>query len=301
MLPKAIRSPIMARIIMADPIHVALRYAGPEVDAGEMDVNEVVGALQGFSGAYGKVAAEIAPEANYQLKVTAIREGSFDLFISAAIVVSATGPIETVKFIADAAKFAFRIVTDVIGLKKHTRGQQFTTHIDGVKGSVTIINADRIEMTVEMPAFEMFRQKLLDSDLAKITAPLSEGRIDEARLTEVEDQTGVSVSAAERPYFRESSTISKEPQTVVGTLVSLNKKTNRGTFEFGDGRTVRYHYIGREHDSFHADFAQKGSVRAIATVEFDENLVPVHMDIERVEARQIALPLTPSSDVSTST
>jgi hypothetical protein len=38
---------------------ITFRYAGPEVDSGSMDIEEVIEALQGFAGAYGRVANEI--------------------------------------------------------------------------------------------------------------------------------------------------------------------------------------------------------------------------------------------------
>src|ERR1700691_1238111 len=74
---------IIAAIIMAESIRISLRYHGPEVDAGEMNVDDVIKALQGFSGAYMKVSSEIAPDARQELKVTAIRNESFDLIVVA--------------------------------------------------------------------------------------------------------------------------------------------------------------------------------------------------------------------------
>lgn len=288
-----------AHIIMADPIRVNFRYTGPEVDNGEMDVDEVVTALQGFAGAYGKVATQIAPEANYQLKLTAIRKSSFDLFIAAAIYMAQGGDtFETVKSVVNAAKFTFQVVTEVVGLKKHTKSQPYTTHVEGTRGDVTIINAEKIEFTVSLPAFEMYREKLLDSDLEKITAPLSEGRIDAAELTEEEHGVGVTISSSERSYFRQPTATSKEDLQVTGTLVSLNKETNRGTFKFGDGKTTRYSFTGPNKDRFHSDFSHKGPVRANATVSFDENLTPVHLDIQSVEPTQLRLGMP---DISTDT
>lgn len=297
-LPKRLHSPIMAHIIMADPISVSFRYRGPEVDTGEMNIDEVVMALQGFAGAYGKVAAHIAPEANYQLKVTAIQKSSFDLFIAAAIFLDRSGDaFETVKSVVNAARYAFQVVAEVVGLKKHTKSQPYTTRVEGTRGDVTVINAEKFELTVSMPAFEMYREKLLDSDLGKITAPLSEGRIDAAELTEEEQGIQVTIASSERGYFREPTQTSKVEMQVTGTLVSLNKETNRGTFKFGDGKTARYLFAGPNKDQFHADFSHKGPVRANAMVSFDENMAPIHLDIQSLEPMQMRL--TP--DFSTNT
>lgn len=72
---------IIAVAVMAEPIRVSLRYRGPEVDDGEMDIADVVEALQGFSGAYGKVASEVMPDATHQLRVGAIEKNSFDVYL----------------------------------------------------------------------------------------------------------------------------------------------------------------------------------------------------------------------------
>jgi len=154
------RSSIIARIIMADTIHVTLRYIGPDVDKGEMDIDEVVAALQGFSSAYGKVVAEVAPESRHQLKVTALRESSFDVIIAATIIISQAGDtFEIAKSIVNAAKYTFRLITEVVTLKKHTRSEQYVTRVDGTRGDVTVINAEKVEINVSLPAFEIYRSK----------------------------------------------------------------------------------------------------------------------------------------------
>lgn len=289
----------MAHIIMADPIRVSLRYVGPEVDNGEMDIDEVVTALQGFGNAYSKVATQIAPEASHQLKVTAIRESSFDLFIAAAIFTGKNvEAIETIKSAVNTAKFAFHVIAEVIGLKKHTKSEPYTTRVEGTTGNVTIINAEKIEFNVTMSAFEMFRNKSLDQDLGKIVAPLSEGKINSAQLTEEDGVAdSVTIQSSERAYFRESSQVSKEERQVIGSLVSLNKESNRGTFRFGDGKAVRYSFVGDDKDRFHSIFSHKGPIKASAAIEFDENLNPLHMEIRDADTFQIPFNFSGQSDL----
>jgi hypothetical protein len=280
---------------MASPVQISLRYIGPEVDTGEMDVNEVATALQGFASAYSKVAARVAPEAHQQLKVTAIRESSFDLFIAAALVLTQSGDmIEKIETVTNAAKYTFRLVTEVMNLKKHTKAQPYTTQINGNNHSITVINAEKVECTISLPAFEMYREKLLDPDLNKITAPLREGRVEEAQLKD-EEEGGpeARIKSDEREYFRPSIDTTKQEREVRGTLVSLNKETNRGTFKFGNGSTARYAYVGDNKERFHHDFSLKGPVSVIADVAFDENLTPIHLDIRSVEPTQTMLDLRP--------
>ena len=67
-------------------VRVSLKYSGSDVDGGTMPISEVVSALQGFSGAYGKIASSLMPDSSHELRVTAVKEGSFDLSIAAWIV-----------------------------------------------------------------------------------------------------------------------------------------------------------------------------------------------------------------------
>ncbi len=284
---------------MAESIRISLRYHGPSVDDGEMDVDDVIKSLQGFSGAYIKVSSEIAPDARQELKVTAIKDESFDLIVFAGLYLVSTGDLfEKIDSTINVAKFAFSLIADVMGLKKHTKQLPYTSHIEGDRNNVTIINAENISVTVPLPAFEMFRDKLLDNDLAKITGPLAQGRITEAELRE-EEEGGirVTVNNDERQYFtpeREVTTIKE--QEVTGTLVSLNKKTNRGTFEFGNRHTPRYLFVGEDKDRFHADFSYKGPVKVTADIEFDENLTPIYLGIKQVSHAQMRLELSQSTE-----
>ena len=70
---------------MPEPLRMPLKYDGSNVDDGTMPVEDVREALQGFSGAYGNVASRVDPEGQHQLRVAAVRTGSFDLLILAWI------------------------------------------------------------------------------------------------------------------------------------------------------------------------------------------------------------------------
>ena len=95
---------ITTPILMEDSMRISLRYDGPEVAAGEMDFDEVVTALQRFSGAYAKVASEVSPRFHHQIKIVAIRPGSFDLVIATAVYLHQVGGFEAIKSASEAAK-----------------------------------------------------------------------------------------------------------------------------------------------------------------------------------------------------
>jgi hypothetical protein len=280
---------------MAEPIRVSLRYRGPEVDDGEMDISDVVEALQGFSGAYGKIASKLMPEATHQLRVAAIQKSSFDVFLHAAIFLGQGGDaIQKIETVSNAAKAVFGIITKIIGIKKHIKAHPYTFNFRD-RNVVTIVNADKLEMNFPPEAFEIFRESLIDGDLNKIVDPLQKNRIESAEI-KVQDNSPEAmeaiVTSSERDYFRPSASSIQTEQELVGRLVSLNKDNNRGTFKLGNDTSVRYHYIGENKDQFHRDFSRKGPVKAVAIVDFDENLVPTHLEIKSIELLQSELELT---------
>jgi hypothetical protein len=283
---------IIAPIPVEDAIPISLRYDGPDVAAGEMDISEVIAALQGFSGAYAKVASDIAPNAYHQLKVTAVREGSFDLLIAAGMYISQAGGLGTIKSGLEAAKAAFDVITGVISLKKHTEGKRYEFNVNGKNNTVNVTNIEKVEIAFPVDVFRTFVSKSIDDDISKIVEPLNNGHVDIAELKhDGMENSSVRVDSSEKSYFFQKSDSSVREVEVAGTLISLNKKTNRGTFEFGNGHTARYLYIGEDKDRFHNDFSVKGQVKVRADVTFDENLNPLHLNIKRVERSQLRLDL----------
>lgn len=75
---------------------IALRYKGPDVDSGTMPAEDVISALQGFAGAYTKIAAQSDPD-THQLRVVAIRTSSFELAIGALVLIVASDPTSQLK------------------------------------------------------------------------------------------------------------------------------------------------------------------------------------------------------------
>jgi hypothetical protein len=276
---------------MAEPLTITLRYRGRDVDDGTMPVDDVVDALQGFAGAYSKVAAQVDPSHLHQIKVTAIKQHSFDVLLLAGMF--AADKIKDLGTIVDAGKVVVRTIMDVINLKNHTKGKPYDVSVSGNNNTVVVLNAEKIELSVPVQSLELFREKLIDGDLNKIASPLHEDRIEEARLIAEEgkpDQMESSILSSDREYFRPDSAMFQIRELeLVGTFVSLNKESNRGTFKLTGGN-VQYRYMG-EHpvDLFHAEFARKGPVRVQCKAEFDQNGVIQRIDIISVHSLQAEL------------
>lgn len=278
---------------MPEPIKFNLRYRGREVDDGTMPISLVAEALDGFSGSYRKTAAYLGSSEDIpELRVSAPKQGSFDLLVLAGMALS-QNPTQLAQVAANVWDFAeriFHIVTAVMNLKKHTKGQPYTIQVKGDNNQITVINAESVELSIPSQALEVFQSRLIDRELEKIVNPLRPNRIDTAELA-VEDEVVSVVTSGERKYFLPdaSETITK-PDDLIGTLVSLNKEHKRGTFKMQGGRTVPYHFVGEDDDKFRLDFSYKGPVRVTGTVDYDAEGTPTHISVTEVERLQTELP-----------
>lgn len=69
--------------VVDDPLQISLRYNGRNVHKGSMPIVDVVLTLQGFFGAYGKVASTFLLKSSHQLRVAAVDRGSFEMTVVA--------------------------------------------------------------------------------------------------------------------------------------------------------------------------------------------------------------------------
>ncbi len=290
-------SDTISALDMPAELSITLRYSGADVDDGTMSLDEVVDALQGFSGSYSKVAALRATATEHQLKVAGVRTGSFDLLIQAWSVIQQVAPtVETLHQASDSALWVVKRVAGVIGLKKHVKAQPYTFNVRGNDNTVIVINTEGGQLSVTPDTFEIFKDRLIDTELNKIASPLREGRVDSAEIR-VNNEPTAKIESSEREYFRPDATVATTREMeVVGTLVSLNKDTSRGLFRFGDRTSVRYHYAGDDRAGFHRDFSHTGPVRVTGDVTFDANLNVTHIEIRVVVYLQQELPFPSTTD-----
>jgi hypothetical protein len=281
---------------MAEPIRISLRYIGPEVDNGEMDIDDVTVALTGFSRAYSRVSSEVSPDSSHTLKVTALKEGSFEVFILAAMWLSRHGdPIQQIETVVNSAKFVFELITGLIKLKKHIQGREYTYTVNGKNNTMNIFNFEKIEMEFPRAVLELLLNKVIDTDVDKIVAPLREKAINKAELKLIgDDKSKVVIDSSERDYFKPEATGSSELKDteVAGRFISLNKERNSGRFELKNGDRVSYRYTGNDPLGFHADFSRRGQVRALVDAVVDESLRPISLNIKAIKNIQATLDLS---------
>ncbi len=264
---------------------IKLRYHGRDVDDGTMAISEVTQALEGFSGAYSKVGAFIdSPDVN--LRVSTPQRGSFEIAVFAQMLAQHQAQLETIEQAWNWGKRIFDIVKDVMNLKKQTKGQPYRIEVSGSNNVVNIITAENVVVPIARETLEIHEKKIIDRDVEKIVEPLRPNRIDSAELA-LGDKVEVTVTAEERKFFQPDIVVfTEKTDDAIGTILSLSKQTNRGTFEMQNGEHVGYHYPGEDKYKFYTDFSYKGVVRVFGTIEYDKNNKPIYIEINSVERLQ---------------
>jgi hypothetical protein len=289
--------------VMAEIAHITFKYNGPAVDDGTMALDEVVEALQGFSGAYQKLANRVSPGTTYELKVSGFGTGSFEMLILAAMIWSHYGDqLKALGTVVEGVKWVISLLRDVIQAKKHTKGRPFNISVSGDNNRVLIINQEGSEFSTTREVLEILQDGLVDKELKRIAEPLDEGSVDSAEIVAQDVDVRATISSPEKPYFQLEGSESKiNPIEIVGKLVSLNKERDKGTFRLKNNETVPYHFVGNDKEQFYEDFSHEGLVKAVGKAEFDENLRPTRLDIQSAHPIQAELALGPGTDTETGT
>jgi hypothetical protein len=284
--------------VMPETLPISLIYDGKDVENGSMPLGEVIDALEGFSGAYGKVASLVDSARTHEIRVTAVKEGSFkvDLVVFWGLMVASEGPIKTIETVIGGAKYVYGLIADVIKAKKHVRNEPYTVSIPGSNNTVLLLNQTGGTLSIPLEALEILRSRLIDQDLKKIVSPLKENSIDTVQLKSG-SEPDETISASDREYFRVSSVTTSKEAELRGTLVSYNKDSRRGLFRLGD-LGVPYRYVGDAQEQILTDFSYTGTVEVRCIAHFDESLSPTLLEISKVKRIQLELPLSSSEPIS---
>src|SRR4051794_19633804 len=107
--------------VKSGALNIRIKYEGNDVDDGTMLIEDVITALEGFAGVYGKAADRLLPSSTHELRIEALNEGSFELAIAWVGATQLKPTLDGLKDISEGAKYVFGIVRSVIDAKKHTR------------------------------------------------------------------------------------------------------------------------------------------------------------------------------------
>ena len=282
-----------------EQIEIHLRYEGPDVDDGTMSLQDIVPVLQGFSSAYGKLAATDDPTSTHRIKIAAVRPGSADIVLEVwRLLEENAGPLGALGGLAagvtaagGVAVWIIKKIVGVVQIKRHVQRRPFTETI-AADNSIVIVNTDNVKIEVPLDIFELFKSGTIDKDLSRLTSPLVEGRIDAAEIEAraIDGQVlRERITAVERPYFDSGdlAVTSTQETWLDARLNSLTKSTNSGWLYLTDGTRAFYRYVGENAHQLHAIFGTySGLVRVRCTAHMDANLKVVSLDIVAIERVQ---------------
>jgi hypothetical protein len=276
-------------------LEIVLEYAGPDVDDGAMSLDDLVPVLQGVAGAYGKVSGSQGLTIQHRLRLTAIRPGSaklvldvWDTLAKNAVQLGVVGGLVT------AAVGILATIISVIQLKKHTRNEPYSTSLNGLNGSIAVINSQNVAITVSPSAYTVFKEKLIDGDLSRIARPLEEGKVISSALEVIHGAITEreSISLSEKPLFDvvETTVTTTKETWLTGQINSMTKSTNSGHIYLSDGNRVHYRIKAERPSDFYGLFGHVGLVRVRCIAKMDENLRPTELEIFEMVPLQRMLP-----------
>ncbi len=274
-----------------EQLRITLKYDGPDVQDGSMSLDDVVPVLQGFSSAYGKIAAEKGFLGQHRLRLVGIQRSSADLLLEAWRVVSGNAEaMAALGSVTSAAAAVSLLILEVIKLKKHVQKQPHSIALDGPTGSVVVTNSQDITVAVTVAGYECFKQGLIDNDLEKITKPLETGRINSsAIIVDVQPEPESElITAQERPLFEVAGvTTTQTGKTWLTGLINTMTKTTKGGFVYlNDGTRVSFHLVGEHPERFYSLFGHNGLVKMLCVANMDENLRPTSLDVYDIQRLQ---------------
>jgi len=281
---------------MKEVLKVKLKYTGSDVDDGTMSIEDILPVLQGFAGAYGTVVNTKGLTSEHKLKIVGVEKGSFDILLEVwQWIGNNSAQLQTISTVVGGATFGIAsIIIGVIQLKKHVAGQPYTEKIQGVGNTmISVKNSKNVSIEVPVEVFSIFKEGILDGELAKITKPLEKGRIDSAeiRVEHKKEKIKETITVEEKPYF-DISTISVTETKEVwlnGAFNSLTKSTNKGFFLLNDGTRASYRFAMKEPEKFYHFFIYNGPVKVRCIAHLDESLKINSLDIYEVQKLQIEL------------
>lgn len=279
---------------MEEHIPITLKYAGDDVDDGSMAIEDMILALQGFSGAYGKIVRHSNLEAKHSLRVMGIKKGSCELLISAQEAVNEDADSALGDFGESGVYEILDTLNSAVSLTRHIKRKEYTYTISGDNNTISVKNKNGTDMVIPYKVFELYRAGVLADDINKIVSPIKDGKIDSGCILSPKSAGGnlsTEFKYAEKPFFDvDKIEITKtEEIELAGILNSLTKSTNKGRFVFSNGSQVTYFLAMERPEDFYPLFAHKGSVRVKCFAHLDQSLTVIRIDIIDIEKIQLEL------------
>ena len=239
----------------------------------------------------------------HRLRLTAIRPGSAKLLLDIWDTLGRNaGQLQVVGGLVAAALAILGIIISVIQLKKHTKNEPYSTRLEGLSGSISVINSQNVAITVIPSAYTAFKEKMIDGDLSRIIRPLEEGKVNSTALEVTHGTTThrESITLSEKSLFEvgETCATTTKETWLTGQINSMTKSTNSGHIYLSDGSRVHYKLKADKPSDYYGLFGHSGLVRVRCIAKMDENLRPTELEIFEMVPLQPSLPLSPEEPSS---
>ena len=287
---------------MTERVNVRLAYEGAAVANGTMDINDAIVVLQGFQGAYSRIANTINPALEHRLTVTAVEQGSIE-FVLEAIAENpeaVAAALEVAR--SDPAVKTLRTLFDLIRLKLHVRGATASVRAKG--NNIEFNNNDSGTMVVTQDVNNFYVNGTVNVHIEKLTRPLNRDGID-AAVYSAQPHGGNAfsqrVDAQDRVFLdADTSAVSERMEDeLIVTFATLTKKTNKGYLYMSDDKRVPFQYVGDDTIRLHAVFGTyNGHVKAKCKLTIREHRGVVYVtiyDFWPMEKRMFSKPAIPDS------
>ena len=259
-----------------------------------MALQDVIPVLQGFSGAYTKIASDKASEVTHRIELTAVRQGSADIVLQVLTDnKELIGAVAGLAVIGSTVAFPIaKMIFDVVRIKKHVGAEPSDERIVA-ENSIVVSNANNVEIVVDRPTYELYKSRKIEKDLALLAKPLVEGKIESAEFDvrgSNEQTLNERLTVEDRPLFEITDlaiTTTRETE-LVARLNSLTKSTNSGYLYLQSEKRIFYRYSGDDPSKLLSIFGNyDGPVKIRCIAQMDDNLDVLSLEIFEIDRMQM--------------
>lgn len=279
-------------------IDIHLKYEGPDLGNGKMAIEDVIPVLQGFSGAFSRLAVTENPNVTLRIELSDVKQGSADIvleihewLVDSSVSIAAVAGLTT---IGGMAFLTVKKVFEVIRIKKHVGAGESNERISANNG-IVVINSNNVEINVTPPEYNVYKNRTIDKDLELLTRPLQEGKINSAEFevrAENHETLRQKIMSEDRPHFeiKDLKVTTTKEKELIATLNSLTKSTNSGWLKLPNKKRLFYRYIGDDYVKLHSIFGNySGPVKILCREILDENSNIKSLEILTIDRMQMEM------------
>ncbi len=243
--------------MVTESIEIQMLHEGEDVANATMEIDDAISVLQGFAGAYVRIANTENPDVDHRITLTGIKEGSI-VFLLEVIAENPEIVAAGLEVVANPiAARTLEILFEVIATKLHVAGRKAIVNVEG--NQIGLTNSSNVTKYVSQQVYNFYGDKAVNRNLDTLTKPLAKEGIDAAEYKALPGNDKVlsqRVESEDRPLFeaKDGAEIEVVQQELVVTLATLTKKSNKGWLYTHDNDRVPFNYVGDHPERLHTVF-----------------------------------------------